>query len=48
MKDLGIVYPKCNVSLKSLPSGLREPCERGGRKIIKVGWYGGHQGNNAF
>jgi hypothetical protein len=31
------------VSIKSLPSELREACRRGGRKIVRAEEDGGHQ-----
>jgi hypothetical protein len=48
MKDLRIFSPKCDVSMKSLPSGLREPCRKGGRKNVKARGDGGQLGNQAL
>ena len=35
-RDLGTLSPKEDVSIKSLLSGLRDPCERGGAKSIRA------------
>jgi hypothetical protein len=35
VRDLGTLSPKWNVFTKSLPSGLRKPCGRGGGKIVR-------------
>ena len=40
-KDLGTLIPIRDVSIKSLPSGIRESYGRGGRKVIRAreeGW----------
>jgi hypothetical protein len=39
---------KLEVSIKSLPSELREICRGGGRKIIRIIVGGGHQENKAL
>ena len=36
VRDLGTLSPMWVVSIKSLPSGLREPHGRGGRKSVRV------------
>jgi hypothetical protein len=46
--DLGTHSPKRYVSIKSLPSGLRELFRRGGRKIVRARGVRGHQGNEAL
>jgi hypothetical protein len=38
VRDLGTLSRKWDISIKSLLSGLREPCGRGGRKSIKSQW----------
>lgn len=38
-----ILSPKRDVSNKTLPSGLREPCRREGRKSVRTMVGGGHQ-----
>ena len=48
VKDLCLLSPKREVFIKSLPSVLRDPCRRGGRKIIPTKGDGGHQGSKAF
>jgi len=36
-RELGTLSPKCDaVSRKSLPSGFKESCGRGGGKIVRV------------
>lgn len=47
VRDLWPFSPKQDVSIKSLPSGLREPCIRG-RKSLRVTGNGGHQEKKAF
>ena len=37
--------PTCNVSIKSLPSGIGESIRRGGRKSVRVRRSGGHHEN---
>lgn len=46
VRDLGTLSPKCDVFIKPLPSGCREHCGRGGKKIVWSSGDGGHQGNN--
>ena len=40
VRDLGTLISKQDVSIKSLPSVLREPCRRGGKKwcMSQEGW----------
>jgi len=33
VRDFETLSPKSKVSIKPFPSGLRDPCKRGGRKI---------------
>ena len=40
--------PKENVSIKSLPLGLREPYRRGGRRSVRAKWDGVHQENKGL
>ena len=47
MRDLGTLSPKWDVSIKFLPLGLNEPCERGDSKSIGAGVDGKHQVNKA-
>jgi hypothetical protein len=48
MKDLGTLSSKWYVSIRSLPSELREPCRRGNRKILRDRGDGGNQENKAL
>lgn len=43
VRDFGTVSQKYDVSIKSFPSEIREPCRRGGRKNVTVIGHGGHQ-----
>jgi hypothetical protein len=43
MGDLGTIRLERGVSIKFLPSEIREPCGRGSRKSIRGGQEGGHQ-----
>ena len=36
VRDLRTSNPKWDVSIKPLPSRLRDPCRRGGRKTVRV------------
>jgi hypothetical protein len=36
LRDLGTLTPKMNISIKSLPSGLRKHCKRGDRKSVRA------------
>ena len=47
-RDLERLIPKWDVSIKSLPSGLREPGRRVDGKIARVREDGGYQGNTAL
>jgi hypothetical protein len=40
--------PKLEVSIKSLPSELRESCRRGDRKSVRARGDGAHQENKAL
>lgn len=46
VKDLGTLGTKWDVSVKSLPSQLREPCGTG-RKSVRTRGDGGHRENKA-
>lgn len=35
-RDLGTLSPKWNITIKSIPSGLRESCGRGGGKNVRA------------
>ena len=48
VRELGTFSPGWEVSIKSLPSGIRELCGRGGRKNVQARGDGGHQRNKAF
>lgn len=48
VRELGTLGHTWGFSIKSLPSGLIEPCGRGGRRIVKARGDGGHQGNEVF
>jgi hypothetical protein len=36
VRDLETISLKCHVSIKPLPSELRELCRRGGRNVVKA------------
>jgi hypothetical protein len=44
----GKLSTKWDVTIISIPSGLREPCRRGDRKIVRAREDGGQQGNRTF
>lgn len=44
VRDYETLSPKWDVSVKSLPSELREHCRGGGKKSVKVTGDGGSQG----
>jgi hypothetical protein len=46
--DLETFSPKWDVSIKSLPSGLREHCRKGGRKSVRAREEVEYQGNRHF
>ena len=48
VRDFEILSLKRHVSIKSLPSELREPCRRGGRKSARVRGNGEHKGKESF
>ena len=43
LRDLGTLWPKWDVSIKSLPSGFRELSEKGDRKSVRSGVDEEHQ-----
>jgi hypothetical protein len=47
-RDLGIFSPKWGVSIKSLPSELREPHRGRGRRSVGTKGDGGEQENKAL
>lgn len=48
LRNFGTSSSKWGVFIKSLPSGLRDLCERGGRKIVGATGDGWLQGNNVL
>lgn len=48
VRELGTFSSGWEVSIKSLPSGIRELRGRGGRKNVQARGDGGHQRNKAF
>jgi hypothetical protein len=48
VSDLGTCSSKWDVSIKSLPSGLRELRGEGGRKNVRARKYGEHQENKTL
>jgi hypothetical protein len=36
VRDLGTLSPKLDIFTESLHSGLRKPCGKGSRKIVRV------------
>ena len=48
MRHFGTLRLKQNVSIKSLPSELREPCGREDRENVRARVGRGHQGNKAL
>jgi hypothetical protein len=48
VKDPGALRPKQDVATISLLPGLRKPCRRGGRRIIRAREDGRIQGNQTF
>lgn len=47
VSDLGMLRPKWDLSIQSLPSGLKTPHAREGRKSLRSRRDGGHQGDRA-
>jgi hypothetical protein len=43
VRDLGILSPKWDVSIKSLSSGLRELCGKGSKENVRASQDGEHQ-----
>jgi hypothetical protein len=48
VRDLAILSPKWNSSIKSLSARLRKPCGRGNRKSIRARGDGGHKEDNVL
>jgi hypothetical protein len=48
VRYLGTLKPKQDVTIKSLPSGIKEPYKKVREKIVKSRGYRGHQGNKAL